>query len=204
MLVRSLVAMIFSAVLCAAATAGSVERCHSEDPGVAIRACTALIKAGDSHVDFLGTHYGFRALAYFRDGQYAKAIPDIFSAMTRTNDVNQRAILLRLRAQAYFHLNDYPHAITDYTELMRLHPADHRSYNDRAYLYLKTKNYPAAIVDYSVALDKEPNIAQALFGRGLAKRANGDIAGASNDMARAKAIEGDIADSFADIDAATR
>lgn len=203
MLARSLTAMFFSAMLCAAAAADPVlDRCQSDNPKIAIPACSALIKAGDPDREFVGTLHGLRGMAYYHDGQYKKAIPDISSSIAASKDENYRADAVRFRAQAYFFLKDYPNAIAGYTEVIRLRPADHRSYNDRAYQYMKTKNYSAAIADYTAALDRKPDIAQALYGRGLAKRASGDSAGAEADIAKARGVQSDIGDSFADLEAA--
>jgi tetratricopeptide (TPR) repeat protein len=63
--------------------------------------------------------------------------------------------------------------------------------------YLKLGNLDAAIADYDAALSAKPELDSALYGRGLAKRKNGDGDGAERDIAAAKAINADIADAFA-------
>ncbi len=200
MLARSLLATIVSAVLYVAAGAATVlDRCQDSDPKVSIAACTALIESGKEPADFLATLYGIRAMAYYKAGQYTKAVVDMSKTIKATKNIDTRVDLLRFRAMSYFALTDYPHAIADYTEVIRIKPSNYPSYNDRAFMFLKSKNYAAAVADYTVALNKKPDIALALFGRGLAKRGNGDIAGADIDMAKAKAIQSNIADAFVDV-----
>jgi tetratricopeptide (TPR) repeat protein len=168
---------------------------------VSIPACTEIIESGVETGKFLGTLHGIRAVAYYKDGQYALAVSDVSKTIQTTKPIDERVDLFRLRAQAYFGLTDYAHAIADYTEAIRIKPSDIKSYNDRGYMFLRTKQYSAAITDYTAVLKKNPGVTQALYGRGLARRAGGDAAGAEIDMAQAKKIDPAIAASFADIEA---
>jgi len=54
----------------------------------------------------------------------------------------------------------------------------------------------AAIIDYNAILRIDPKNARALYGRGLAKRAKGDVAGGNADMAAGRAIQSDVAEYF--------
>ena len=54
-----------------------------------------------------------------------------------------------------------------------------------------------AIGDFSAALQLDPKLASAFYGRGLARLKSGDQAGADADIAAAKALAPDIADEFA-------
>jgi tetratricopeptide (TPR) repeat protein len=200
--VRFLLPLTFFSMLSATALADAqLDRCQDDNPKVSIQACTEIIESGVETGEFLGTLYGLRGLAYYKDHQYALAVPDISKTIRVTKPIDERVDLFRLRAQAYFGLTDYPHAIADYTEAIRIKPSDIKSYNDRGYMFLRTKQYSAAITDYTAVLKKSPGVAQALYGRGLARRAGGDAAGANIDIAQAKKINGDIAASFADVEA---
>ena len=54
-----------------------------------------------------------------------------------------------------------------------------------------------AIADYDAALKIEPKLAEALYGRGVARKRNGDSADGEADIAAAKAIKADAAEEFA-------
>ena len=54
----------------------------------------------------------------------------------------------------------------------------------------------AAIGDYDFALRSDPKLANALYGRGLAKLRKGDSAGSDRDISAAKTIEATIGDQF--------
>jgi hypothetical protein len=56
--------------------------------------------------------------------------------------------------------------------------------------------FDSAIEDYSSALRVEPNMASALYGRGLARLKKGDTTGGNADVAAAKQVEAKIADDF--------
>jgi hypothetical protein len=53
--------------------------------------------------------------------------------------------------------------------------------------------------DYDAALRLSPKSALSLFGRGVAKRGRGDIAGGNADIAAAKALEANIARDMAEL-----
>jgi hypothetical protein len=57
--------------------------------------------------------------------------------------------------------------------------------------------FGAAIDDYNSALRAAPELASALFGRGLAKRKQGDAMGGDTDMSTARTIQRNIGDDFA-------
>ena len=54
--------------------------------------------------------------------------------------------------------------------------------------YLKLGEFDMAIDDFTAALKINPKIANALYGRSLAKRKKGDESGADSDLAAAKAV----------------
>jgi hypothetical protein len=62
---------------------------------------------------------------------------------------------------------------------------------------LMTHNWDQAIADYTQALYYRPDLTTSLYGRGLAKRAKGDSAGAAADIAAAQQNEPHIADIMA-------
>lgn len=80
---------------------------------------------------------------------------------------------------------------------MQRRPGDIEILEARAVVFLYLARFDAAIADYDVVLKASPNAASALFGRGFARRAAGDLARRSADIAAAKAIQPGIADIFA-------
>jgi tetratricopeptide (TPR) repeat protein len=78
-----------------------------------------------------------------------------------------------------------------------LEPNDIAAFDSRGFTYLKIGEWDSAIQDYSSALQHDPRLASALYGRGLAKRKKGDTAGGRADMAAATAIDPNIAGDFA-------
>jgi tetratricopeptide (TPR) repeat protein len=66
-------------------------------------------------------------------------------------------------------------------------------YDSLGFTHLRMKQWDKAIADYNKALDSRDDLTLSLYGRGLAKRAKGDRAGAAADMAAAIRDEPDIA-----------
>jgi tetratricopeptide (TPR) repeat protein len=66
-------------------------------------------------------------------------------------------------------------------------------YDSLGYVYLRTKQWDKAIATYNIAIDKRSDMTTALYGRGIAKRARGDVAGGNADIAAATHDEPDIA-----------
>jgi hypothetical protein len=58
------------------------------------------------------------------------------------------------------------------------------------------ENYASSIHDYDEALKVSPRSASAFYGRGLAKRAEGDAAGGTADVEAAQQIDPQIAQHF--------
>ena len=68
--------------------------------------------------------------------------------------------------------------------------------DSRAFTELKLKLYDAAIADYDEALKLQPKMTASLYGRGLAKRANGNPVGGGADIEAAVKAYPDITKSF--------
>ena len=106
------------------------------------------------------------------------------------------AITFYNRGIEWSNKHDYAHAITDYTEAIRLNPQLAQAFNNRGIAYDNLNDYARAIADYSEAIRLNPKYALALYGRGLAKAGLGQSAGSKADMARALAIDPHIAQRF--------
>jgi hypothetical protein len=60
-------------------------------------------------------------------------------------------------------------------------------------VHLRMKAWDKALADYNTALAKRPDLTVSLYGRGICRRARGDIAGGDADIAAATRDEPDIA-----------
>jgi tetratricopeptide (TPR) repeat protein len=71
--------------------------------------------------------------------------------------------------------------------------------DSRGFVNLKLGYYKKAIADYTAALSqfRGAKRASALYGRGIAKRRSGNLAGAKTDINAARALKPAIADEFA-------
>ena len=66
-------------------------------------------------------------------------------------------------------------------------------YDSLGYVHVRMKQWDKAIADYDRAINDVPDLTLSLYGRGIAKRAKGDIAGGNADIAAATKGEPDIA-----------
>lgn len=78
-------------------------------------------------------------------------------------------------------------------EAIARNPHDIGQYDSLGFVHLRMKKWDQAIADYNMALTKRPDLTYSLYGRGIAKRARGDIAGGNADLAAATSAEPDIA-----------
>jgi tetratricopeptide (TPR) repeat protein len=77
-----------------------------------------------------------------------------------------------------------------------MQPNDAATFDSRGLIFLKMGQLDSAIEDYSSALRIEPQMASALYGRGLARLKKGDAAGGNADVAEAKKLETTVVDDF--------
>jgi tetratricopeptide (TPR) repeat protein len=92
-------------------------------------------------------------------------------------------------------VNRLQEAVVDCNEALRLRLGDD-AFSIRGLVYLKLKKLELALTDYDSALQANPKNAFSLYGRGIAKRWNGDEAGAIADISAAEQIMPDIAADF--------
>ncbi len=69
--------------------------------------------------------------------------------------------------------------------------------DSRAFVLLKLGRLPEAIATYDQVLSKWTLSANSLYGRGVAKRRMGDVAGADEDQAAALLIDARVREAFA-------
>ena len=87
-------------------------------------------------------------------------------------------------------------ALADCNASLRLRPDSANTFDSRGFTHLKLGYLAFSIADYDVALQINPQLPTALYGRGVAKRQRGDHAGEDSDIAAAEAIKPGIAEEF--------
>ena len=169
--------------------------CYSSGPGRAsdaqvIEGCSAVIAAGRETAEKLSEAYSARGAAYVGRGDYRRAIDDYGEALKRTPG---DPILWNGRCHFRAVVGDLQAALADCNESLRLQPAM-VSVGTRGLVLLKLGRFDEAIAEYDAGLKIFANSALSLYGRGVAKRKKGDVAGGDADIAAAKAMRGDVAD----------
>jgi hypothetical protein len=193
-----LAASLFASVFpVRAASDQQIGWCNGSDnatPELSIRGCTAMIESGEYAGDELAIAFNNRGIAYFKNGQSERAVQDYDQAIRLSpNFFNalsgrcwNRAIVGR----------DLTGAIADCNRALALNPTITYTRGSRGFAYLKMNNYGAAIADFDAALKGHPENAPSLYGRGLAKSARGDAAGASADLTAAERLDPAIVQKF--------
>ena len=169
--------------------------CYSSGPGRAsdaqvIEGCSAVIAAGRETAEKLSEAYSARGAAYVGLGDYRRAIDDYGEALKRQPG---EPILWNARCHFRAVVGDLQAALADCDESLRLLPSI-VAVGTRGLVLLKLGRLDEAIADYDAALKLYAKGPTALYGRGVAKRKKGDVAGGDADIAAAKAIKPDVAD----------
>ena len=90
-----------------------------------------------------------RGFAYFRFGEMNEARADL-KRVTASSPTTPRGF--ETRANAHYMLDEFPAALQDFAEAIRLKSDYGVAYNDRANVYSTTKDHPNALQGYSEAL----------------------------------------------------
>jgi tetratricopeptide (TPR) repeat protein len=146
-----------------AARADDAQTCTNatSDPDVAIAACTALINAGNKPA--IETAFLARGNAWFRKGDYDRAIPDFEAAIQH----NARFVeAFRALGQTLVVTRDYPKAIKDLTEAIAIDPTSYRAYYLRGFAFYSTGSFEQAIKDFDKSLALKNDYIPAYLHRG--------------------------------------
>ncbi len=134
--------------------------------------------------------YSYRGDAYIHRKEFDRAIQD-FDKAVALNPNNGYAHLNRCLTRTI--VKPSLDAVADCTEAIRLQPGKADDVGTRGFAYLKLQKLELAIADFSAALNSTPKDEFSLFGRGVAKRLQGDKKGGDTDIAAAMAINPHIA-----------
>lgn len=89
-------------------------------------------------------------------------------------------------------------AVKDYSAHLELDPRSQDALELRGSLYFRARQYDRALADFAQALIVNPSSPAALYGRGMVKRATGDVRGGDADLATAKAMRSRVAEQMAE------
>jgi len=137
------------------------------------------------------TSYFKRGNAFAHRGENTHALAD-FNETIRLEPNSPGAF--NNRGNIWAGRGDNERAIADFSEAIRLAPDRAASaYYNRGRAWYRVKDYARAVADLGEAARLNPTDADTLFARGLARRANGDIAGGEADFAAARRIDPNVA-----------
>ena len=157
-----------------------------------------------------------RGIVYRKKGDFARAVPDFDEAIKllppkidpvqtkltsdaassptgkATAAANQIALLAAFarqqRGMALYDLDQYDKAIADFTESIRLNPANAAPWVSRGWAYLRKDDFKQAISDFTDAIRAAPGMASAYMQRGIAYHRTGDSDNAIADYTEAHAL----------------
>ena len=139
--------------------------------------------------------YNNRGANFQRKGDYARASADYGEVIRlQPNNVDAWAARCWVRAAGG---REVQQALSDCNQALKIKADAPDVLDTRGFVHLRLGKSDDAIKDYDAALKLEPKLAGALYGRGLAKQKKGDKAGATADIAAAKALKSDIEQEFA-------
>jgi tetratricopeptide (TPR) repeat protein len=167
---RFSLAVILSAVLWAPAQASArgdlkagYDAMLRHDYEKAVALLTSAIESGDlSHAN-LALAYHYRGAEYLKTDRPDNAIADLERAIAM--EPRRYPTAYSDRGIAYRMKGDYPKAIADYSEAIRLWPDWHDWYLNRGIAYAANGQHREAIADYDRALYYRPGLASAYVAR---------------------------------------
>jgi tetratricopeptide (TPR) repeat protein len=134
-----------------------------------------------------------RGTAWLAMDRYDRAIVDLDHAIRLNPDhpasYNNRCWALAVSGR------DLAKALADCDQSLRLDPGNSDAIDSRGFVKLRLGRTEEAIADFTAAIDRNPKLASALYGRGVA-RLKTDAAAGNADISAAKAIQPDIATTF--------
>jgi len=153
--------------------------------------------AGNAQVQQWGRRLEEGLAAYDEDRYQTTA--EMFTALLDKADLEQhsRSVALDWRGYLRYLTGQYPPALADLAEALRLAPDEAEYWTDRGSTYLQMERYEEALADFSRAIELDPADVEALVRRGETYREMGRYALALADFNRAIELEPDDAEAIA-------
>jgi|SRR6266478_4828997 len=96
---------------------------------------------------------------------------------------------LQQRGVAYMDQQQFPEALADFNEALKLKPNDANIHERRAYIEMKTNDYDKALADYSEAINLKPNEVRYYLLRSYIYETKGDIKNSMADTEKALKLD---------------
>ena len=96
---------------------------------------------------------------------------------------------LQHRGMEYTTQQQFPEAISDFSEALKLTPNDPNIYERRAYVEMKTNDYDKALADYSEAIKLKPNEIRYYLYRSYIYETKGDVKSSMADTDKALKLD---------------
>ena len=138
--------------------------CKAEDPDDAtVSACTHLIETNELGPDDRAVAYCHRGAAYWRNGDYDKALADESKAI----EINPEFADAYMTRGAFFvDTGDYDQAIAETSRAISIDPRNVRAYSNRAFARGRKGDFAGAIADTTKAIEIDPRWIAAYIVRG--------------------------------------
>jgi len=140
------------------------------------------LPSGQPNVDGQAPLCFYRATAYAKLGEYARAIADYDRAIEADPE---RAVLYANRGAAYASLGRYGWAVADYGQAIQVDPQEAEFYANRGAAYAYVGDYGRAIQDLERAVEIAPEEAGFQYTRACAEGLRGYVSGAIDWLGRA-------------------
>lgn len=160
-----------------------------DDPQAAIATYSAVLTQEPNIAEV----YLFRAGLLFQQNILPDAIDDWTEALALNPNLVEA---YNNRGVAYYQQERYQPALDDFNQVIELNPSATAYYN-RALIHLKTENHVEAIADASSAINANPEFAEVLQVRGIARYyAEETASGALEDLNKAIELNEDLASAY--------
>ena len=123
-------------------------------PDIQIGGCTAAIQSGQWKSEGLAWAFNNRGDAYYKKGQYDRAIQDYDQAI-KLNPSN--AIAFSARGVAYGNKGQYDCAIQDHDQAIKLNPNYADAFYNRGVAYAKKNDLQRALADFKKFSELAPS-----------------------------------------------
>ncbi|MFI5073143.1 MAG: tetratricopeptide repeat protein [Terriglobales bacterium] len=163
------------------------------DPDKAIQSCTKAIEAGNlSDYEFVHS-LDSRGWAYYRTGEYDKALQDFNQAIHLKPDY---AYAFNNRGLVYYKLGNYDRAIEDFNQAVLLKPDFATAFDNRGLAYESKNDIERAFRDFDQAAKLRPDDAETFYLRGKAFADEGRHESAIKDYNRSLLLRPDDVDAL--------